>query len=161
MTTPPPADPNLPPQQPQYEQPQYQQAPQPQPAQPLTPEQDVSVASWTYLAASLGWLIPLILWLIYKDRGPRANHEGKEALNFGITITIAHVIVWIIFGIINAVVIASNPFAYLAGFAWWVLIQWLLTLALFAIGLFWGWKGWQAVHAGGSYRYPINIRFIR
>lgn len=159
--TPPPADPNLPPQQPQ--QPQYQQPQQPQyqPAAPLTDAQDANIAGWQYLSASLGWVIPLILWLIFKDRGPRSNNEGKEALNFGITVSIAHVVVWIVFGIINAAVVASNPFAYFTGFAWWLLIQWLLTLAIFVVALMWGFKGRGVVLAGGAYRYPFNIRFLK
>lgn len=127
----------------------------------MTDAQDANVAGWQYLSASLGWVIPLILWLVFKDRGARARHEGKEALNFGITVSIAHIVVWILFGIINAVIIASNPFAYITGFGWWVLIQWILTLGIFVVALMWGFRGRATVLAGGAYRYPFNIRFIK
>jgi uncharacterized Tic20 family protein len=33
---------------------------------------------------------PLILWLIQKDKMPFVDHQGKEALNFQITVLIAY-----------------------------------------------------------------------
>jgi len=172
MTTPPPADPNLPPQQPQYQQPpQYQPgpAPQPQPAGPLTVEQDISYSGWAYITACLGWAAfigPLIIWLVWKDRGPRVKHEGKEALNFGITVAGATIIINILFGILTAV---SMPrFDWVSGYSggfggWWIfpLLQWLIILGIFIVALIWGLKGRSTVAAGGSYRYPFAIRFIK
>jgi uncharacterized Tic20 family protein len=170
MTTPPPADPNLPPQQPQYQQPpQYSQAPAPQPVGPLTVEQDINYSGWAFITASLGWAAfigPLIIWLLYKERGPRVKNEGKEALNFGITVAIITVAANILFGILTAVSIPRYDFftGYSGGFAaWWIfpLLQWLIIVGVFVIALVWGFKGRSVVAAGGSYRYPIAFRFIK
>ena len=35
-----------------------------------------------------GWIGPLIVYMIYKDRSAFARQESKEALNFGIFMTI-------------------------------------------------------------------------
>ena len=167
MTTPPPADPNIPPQQPQH-QPGAQQ-PQPQPAAPLTVEQDISYSGWAYVLACLGWAAfigPLIIWLVFRQRGQRVNHEGKEALNFGIVVAAATIIVNIVFGILTGV--TGPRFDWVNGFSagwggWWIfpLLQWLIIVGIFVVALIWGLKGKSTVAAGGSYRYPFNIRFIK
>ncbi len=165
--TPPPADPNLPPQPQQYQPPQYQQAPA-QPAGPLSTEEDIQKSALAYQLAWLGWAAfigPLIIWLMFKDRGPRANNEGKEALNFGITVS-AIVVVWnIIFGSIAA---ANTP-VYILGYSignaalFWTfaLINWIVILGVIVIAAIWSFKGRSTVLAGGSYRYPFAIRFIK
>lgn len=171
MTTPPPADPNLPPQQPpQYQQqpPQYQQAPAPQPAGPLSPEEDVARSALAYQLAWLGWAAfigPLIIWLSFKDRGVRVRNEGKEALNFGITLS-ALVVVWnIIFGSIAAAFTPVYVFGYTAGnpAVFWIfaLINWIVILGAIVLGAIWSFKGAGVVKAGGAYRYPFAIRFIK
>src|SRR5690606_36526991 len=68
-------------------------APQPasQPAAPLTEAEDKQWASFAHFGGVLFILPPLIIWLVFKDRGPRTNVEGKESVNFQITIAIAWV----------------------------------------------------------------------
>ena len=125
-------------------------APQPAAAAPLSEAEDKQWASFAHLGGILGFLPSLIIWLIFKDRGPKTNVEAKEALNFQITAAIAQVAVFIINAILTAVTL---------GF--WALISWILPLAVWVVSLIWSIMGFQKVNAGGSYRYPIAIRFIK
>jgi uncharacterized Tic20 family protein len=125
-------------------------APQPAAAAPLSEAEDKQWASFAHLGGILSFLPSLIIWLVFKDRGPKTNVEAKEALNFQITAAIAQVAVFIINAILTAVTL---------GF--WGLIGWLLPLAVYVISLIWSIMGFQKVNAGGSYRYPIAIRFIK
>jgi uncharacterized Tic20 family protein len=127
--------------------------PAPQPAAaaaPLTEAEDKQWASFAHLGGILGFLPSLIIWLVFKDRGVKTNVEAKEALNFQITVAIAQVAVFIVNAILTAVTL---------GF--WGLISWLLPLAVWVLSLVWSIMGFQKVNAGGSYRYPVAIRFIK
>jgi uncharacterized Tic20 family protein len=127
--------------------------PAPQPAAaaaPLTEAEDKQWASFAHLGGILGFLPSLIIWLVFKDRGVKTNVEAKEALNFQITAAIAQVAVFIVNAILTAVTL---------GF--WGLISWLLPLAVWVLSLVWSIMGFQKVNAGGSYRYPVSIRFIK
>jgi uncharacterized Tic20 family protein len=125
-------------------------APQPAAAAPLSEAEDKQWASFAHLGGILSFLPSLIIWLVFKDRGPKTNVEAKEALNFQITAAIAQVAVFIINAILTAVTL---------GF--WGLIGWLLPLAVYVVSLIWSIMGFQKVNAGGSYRYPVAIRFIK
>lgn len=120
---------------------------QPQPAAPLTEAEDKQWASFAHLGGIIGPLPSLIIWLIFKDRGAKTNVEGKEALNFQITATIGYV-ACIILGTILSIVLIGFLF-YLIQFAIWV------AAIIFSI------MGFTKVNAGGSYRYPFAIRFIK
>jgi hypothetical protein len=40
----------------------------------------------------LGFIGPLVIWLIYKDKSPFVNDQAKESLNFQIAVMIAAVV---------------------------------------------------------------------
>ena len=88
--------------------------------------------------AFLGFLVPLIIWVMKKDTSKFLDDQGKEALNFQLTLMIGHLVggltICITFGSINMVL--------------WVL------------GLVFGIMGGVAANKGEVYRYPINIRMI-
>jgi len=120
---------------------------QPQPAAPLTEAEDKQWASFAHLGGILGFLPALIIWLIFKDRGPKTNVEAKEALNFQITVTIGY-IACIILGTVLSIVLIGFLF-YLIQFAIWVAA---IILSIIAF---------TKVNAGGSYRYPFALRLIK
>jgi len=126
------------------------QAAQPQPAAPLTEAEDKQWASFAHLGGIIGFLPSLIIWLIFKDRGPKTNVEAKEALNFQITLVIAHVANFVIGIVLTAVT-----------FGIWALIQTLLTFAIWVVGIIFSIIGFTKVNAGGSYRYPFALRLIK
>ena len=112
----------------------------PSPAAPLSEAEDRQWASFAHFGGILGFLPALIIWLIFKDRGPKTNVEGKEALNFQITILIAYVV-----GSILTVVFVGL----------------LIILAAWVVSIIFSIQGGIKVNAGGSYRYPFALRLIK
>jgi uncharacterized Tic20 family protein len=119
----------------------------PQPAPPLTEAEDKQWASFAHFGGVLGILPALIIWLIFKDRGAKTNVEGKEALNFQITVTILQVVLWIL-GTVLAIIFIGFLFYFLAFVVW-------VAMVIFSI------LGGVKVNGGGSYRYPVTIRLIK
>jgi len=126
--------------------------PQPQPAAPLTEAEDKQWASFAHLGNILSFIVPLILWLIFKDRGPKTNVEGKEALNWGITVAIGLVAAGILQVIFSFIPFVGWIIALLLGLVWWAI---LIVNLIFAI------LGFVKVNGGGSYRYPFALRFVK
>ncbi|WP_400998209.1 DUF4870 domain-containing protein [Agromyces sp. GXQ0307] len=135
-------DSNLPPQDPNA-------APQPSPAAPLSHEQDVQWGSFAHLGGILGILPSLIIWLVFKDRGSFTNTEGKEALNFQITLVLATVALWVLTTIITVV-----TFGFGALFGFLTYIPWILGV-IFSIIAF------MTAKDGNHYRYPFALRLIK
>jgi uncharacterized Tic20 family protein len=137
------------PQQPYGQQPQYAA-----PAAPLSPEADKQAAMWAHIGGIVGFLPSLLIWLILKDRGPRTNTEAKEALNWQITFTIGMVVLWIVVGILNAILFAVGAWPLALLLNWLPFVWWVLNV-VFSI------MGGVRVNAGGSYRYPFTLRLIK
>ena len=114
--------------------------------QPVTNKDETMWAMFCHLSALAGFVIPfgniigpLVLWIIKKDEYPLVNDNGKEALNFQISMTIYFLIsIVLIFVAIG--------------------ILFLIALGLFEI--------FAIVIAsikaseGKTYRYPLTIRFL-
>lgn len=83
---------------------------------------------------------PLIVWLVKKESSVIVDVEGKEALNFQITVTIAFAAA----GILSFLLIGM-PILVAIGIANVVFI----ILAAIEAG------------QGKSYRYPVNLRLIK
>lgn len=106
------------------------------------PQEDKTLALITHLSGIiLGFIVPLIIWLINKDKVEKAFLIGqaKEALNFQITVLIA----WIV-----AIVLSF----LLIGFLLYPVI--LIGNIVFCIL-----AGIKA-NNGESYRYPVSIRLV-
>lgn len=125
--------------------PGYQGAPAT--AAPLSPAEDKQWAFLGQLGGILGFIPPLIIWLVFKDRGPLTNQEAKESLNFQITVAIFAVGLYIIGTILTFVVIG---FLFL-----------FLAWAVQIVGLIFAIIAGVRVNAGGTYRYFFNFRFIK
>lgn len=84
-------------------------------------------------------IAPLIIWLIKKDEYPLVNDQGKEALNFQITLTI-----YLFASAILILLIVGIPMLIALGF-----FGFIVTII-------------AAIKAseGEKYRYPMTIRFI-
>jgi uncharacterized Tic20 family protein len=93
------------------------------------------------LIIPLGNLIgPLVVWLMKKDEHPFIDENGKESVNFQISLTIY----LIISGILALIVIG-----FITGIG--LTIFWIVVAIKASI---------QA-NKGESYRYPLTIRFIK
>jgi len=128
-------------------------APAPQPAAPLTEAEDRQWASFAHLGGILSILPSLIIYLVFKDRGPFTRVEAKEALNFQITILIAEIVLGIVGGILSVVLFFATygGSTIFGGLGW---VAWLVGV-IFSIVAF------TKVKDGIAYRYPFNFRFIK
>jgi uncharacterized Tic20 family protein len=99
---------------------------------------------WAMLCHLLGFFTcfigPLIIWLIKKDEDPFINSQGKEALNFQITVAIA----WVVSAVLS--VICVGVFLGMA-----VAIADLIFAILASV----------KANNGEAYRYPVAIRFVK
>lgn len=86
------------------------------------------------------WLGPLLIWLIKKDSSEFVNDQGKEALNFQITVFIAAIVC----GLLTLVVVGC-----------FLLPVVLIANIVFCI------MGAMAAGKGQRYRYPFAVRLIK
>jgi uncharacterized Tic20 family protein len=119
------------------------------PAAPLTEAEDKQWASFAHFGNILSFVVPLIIWLVFRARGAKTAVEGKEALNWGINVGAAFVILQILNLIITFVFF---PLSVLIG---------LVIFALVVVNIIFAILGGVKVNGGGSYRYPVNIRWIK
>jgi uncharacterized Tic20 family protein len=83
---------------------------------------------------------PLAVWLAKKDAMPFVADQGKEALNFNITVLVALVVGWILtFVKIGYLLLAV------------VAVSWLVLTILACI----------ESHKGVAYRYPFTLRLVK
>jgi len=120
----------------------------PQPAAPLTEAEDKQWASFAHFGNIILLIPALIIYLVFKDRGPKVAVEGKEALNWTINVTGAFIILQVL-----SLILAFTIFL--------PLIIGILVFALIIVNIIFAILGGVKVNGGGSYRYPVNIRWIK
>jgi hypothetical protein len=113
----------------------------------------LSAFSWM-VGVPFGNIIgPLIVWLVYKDRYPFIDDQGRESLNFQISLTIytmALIALAVIFGVatLGIGLIIIIPLA-IAGAMIIALVKIILVI-MAAV----------SANAGTPYRYPLTIQFF-
>ncbi len=114
------------------------------PAPYLGPEPDKDSKTMAMLSHLLGILLgflgPLIIWLMKKDASPFVDDQGKESLNFQLTLLIGYLI-------------AAATSCIFIGFLIFPVV-WIVGLVLSILGT-------MKANEGLAYRYPVNIRFIK
>ncbi len=99
------------------------------------------LSSFAGLFIPFGMIIaPLVIWLMKKDEYDFVDDQGKESLNFQITIAIA-------------ILVSSTLIIFIIGF-----------FLIFIVGLYWMIMVIIATiktEQGETYRYPITIRLIK
>ncbi len=106
-------------------------------------QDDKNLGMLTHLSGILlGFIVPLIIWLMNKEKTDKSwlNAEAVEALNFQITIAIGYVIC-----VVLTVILIG---AFLMPILWIVNIVFCIIAGLKA-------------KEGISYRYPFAIRLIK
>ncbi len=91
---------------------------------------------------------PLIIWLIKKDQSTWIDRQGKEALNFQISMVIYVFAAFFLMFLLTLTVIGI-PLAVLIGLG--LAAFWLIVVISASI----------KTSNGEDFRYPLNIRFIR
>jgi uncharacterized protein len=104
-------------------------------------------ALFAHLSALIGYIIPfgsvigpLVIWQIKKNEMPFVDDQGKEALNFQITVVILAIICFLLIFILIGILLL-----------WVLAIVNLVFIVLAAI----------AANNGQAYRYPFAFRFIK
>jgi hypothetical protein len=104
-------------------------------------------ALFAHLSALIGYIIPfgsiigpLVIWQIKKNEMPFVDDQGKEALNFQITICILAIICILLILVLIGILLL-----------WVLAIVNLIFIVLAAI----------AASNGQAYRYPFAFRFIK
>jgi len=101
----------------------------------------VHVASFAGLVFPIGNIIaPLIIWLVKKDEFPLVDDQGKEVLNFQISMTI-----YVLVGTLLMI----------------ILIGFLIVIGLVIVDVILTIMAILAVNKGEKYRYPLSIKFIK
>lgn len=96
-------------------------------------------------AGWVGFLAPLILWLVFKDRDPLVRNAAAGAFNFNVIVGIVNIVLWIItFVTLGLGVIITGPLLF---------IVWVLTI-VFAV------QGAVKANRGQAYRYPMQIPIL-
>lgn len=98
-------------------------------------------------AGSLGCFIgPLIIWMVKKDTMPFVDDQGKEALNFNIT-------VGLIFLVLLLLSIVTLGIGLIIAIPGWIIvgIAWLVFTIIAGI----------KANEGVAYRYPLTLRLIK
>jgi uncharacterized Tic20 family protein len=102
--------------------------------------EDRNMAMLCHVGGILGFVIPLVVWLVFKDKSKFVDAHGKEVVNFQLTLLIVNVcnivLVMCLIGIIT-----------------------LLATIIFSLVLHI--QGALAASRGDSFRYPLCIRFIQ
>jgi len=102
---------------------------------------DCNIAMLAHLLGIFTFFVgALIIWLIKKDESPFIDDQGKEALNFQITIALA-------------CVVASALTIVLIG----MLLFPLIMIANFILCI----VGAMAASKGQAYRYPFALRLLK
>lgn len=116
----------------------------PPPAPSGAPSDDQkTLALITHLSGIvLGFIVPLIIWLVNKDQPDKAfvNDQAKEALNFQITLFFVYIV-----GIVLSIILIG------------ALINMLAWVACIILSI----MGGLAAQKGEAYRYPFAIRLIK
>ena len=85
-------------------------------------------------------LVPLIIWLVFKDKSAFVDRHGRSALNFQLTMLIAFAI---------------------AGILTVVYIGFLLMIALGVLNLVFSIIAAVAANKGEGYKYPLSLELVK
>lgn len=117
----------------------------------LVPAPSAEARRWAMLchyAAFLGFVVPfignvigpLVVWQLKREDDPFIDRQGKEALNFQLTVTLLHMICWLLV---------------------WVLIGFPLMLLVACVAFVLTVIAGIKANQGRDYRYPLTWRMVK
>lgn len=101
------------------------------------------LATFVTLFGGANIIAPLVIWMVKKDTSPLVDDQGKEVLNFQITMMIGYVVAFLCF-----LTVILIPVTILLAI---VLPIWHLVLSII---------GAIKAYDGQRYRYPLTLRVI-
>jgi hypothetical protein len=90
---------------------------------------------------------PLVVWLIKRGDDPFINEQGRESLNFQLSMTL-----W---AVLAAIVIFLLTLVLIGVLLWPLFFLWPVVNVIFVV------LASIRANRGESYRYPLTIRFLR
>jgi len=112
-----------------------------QPPRPLRPEDQRLWATLTHVGGILFTIVvPLVAYLVLRDRGDFVREHTRAALNFHITMAIA--------GVVGAITT-------------WLLIGFVIVFGVAVVTIVFGVIAAVAANQGQLYRYPLSIEFVK
>jgi uncharacterized Tic20 family protein len=132
-----------------YSNPSGGSAPPQAPAPVISPNHaeptsdDRTMAMLAHLLAIFTWFIgPLIIWLMKRESSPFVDDQGKESLNFQLTVGIAYIAL----GVLSCLTLGLGTLLFpIVGIV-------VLVFCIIAC---------MQANKGIRYRYPINLRLIK
>lgn len=115
----------------------------PPPPPPLRQDEERTWAVLVHVLPLLGpgFVVPLVVWLVYRGRGEFLEHHARESLHFQLTALIAFVV---------ASVLVLVTFGAAAIVLTGVVLAWIVLCVLAAVAASrWEW-----------YRYPATLRMV-
>lgn len=106
----------------------------------------IHLSAFAASLAAVGFVGPLIMWLIKREEHPFLDHHGREALNFNLSILLYGVI-----GVALSVLTLGVGLVVVIPGAVVIGVMWFVTTIIAA----------TKANAGEGYRYPMSIRFIK
>jgi len=114
-------------------------------ARPLSPSDEKLWATLTHIGGIFFSFVPaLIVYLVFKDRGPFLRQHATAALNFQLTALIAYLAAGVLSGTFILAIIGA-PLAFVVG----------IVVIIFGI------IAAVAANDGRPYTYPLSIPFIK
>jgi uncharacterized Tic20 family protein len=107
---------------------------------PEPTKDEKTMAMLAHLLGLLGFIGPLVIWLIKKDQSQFVDDQGKEALNFHLMLLIGLVA---------------------GGLLTFVCIGFFILPAVYILGVVFSIIGAMKANQGIAYRYPFTIHFIK
>lgn len=132
----------------------YGQATFQQGGQPLNPSDARTWALVAHIAAPvlnlvtagwIGFLAPLVLWFVFKDRDPLVRNASAGAFNFNVIVGVLNIALWIIGILTLGVGFLLLPIL--------LPILWVVTIVFAVLGA-------MAANRGQAYKYPIQIPIL-
>lgn len=115
--------------------------PQYQPPQPMTPEDQRLWATLTHIGGIFfNFVVPLVAYIVLRDRGQFIREHTRQALNFHITVAIA---------------------SFVSGLLTIVLIGFVLLPVIGVLVVVFAIMAAVAANQGRFYRYPLTFQFIK
>ena len=93
-----------------------------------------------HLGGLLGFLPPLIIWLLKKDDSPLVDEQGKEATNFQLTMLICFIASWILCFVFIGIILLP--------------IVGIFDLVMIIMATI-------KASKGEKYRYPLSLRLLK
>lgn len=109
----------------------------------LSPSDDRRWATLAHFGGVMGCMPSLVIYLVFRDRGPFTAQESKEALNFTLPLTVVMLTCYIL-----ALIPAVGWIFGIAAVSLWV----IMTLSGLIAGI--------QCNKGRPYRYPLNLRLV-